>query len=359
VRRIPGHLRAGAIVLAFGMLAVACSGGDDDAGRRDGGSEDGDDQGSAALHVDVLSSHPDLVSGGDALVAVTVRDDGIDPADVEVTVGDTDVTDAFAPDPDDGTRLVGLVDGLDGGDNTVTARVGDEASKLTLTDHPLQGPLFAGAHMPIAACTTQLFRLGRSSPDDGCFAPAKVTWQYVDRQGALRELADPTQPPADTDTVETAGGETVPFVVRNEWGVINRSVYRITLLDADPSTDPAADDGPDTDAWNRRLVYRFGGGCGTTFTQGYFGTGEPAVEVLRKGYATATATFNTFQIMCNDVLSAETMAMVKEHFVEHYGVPVHTTSSRRCPSPTRCPSAAASSTAPCSPGTTAPTAASG
>ncbi|MGI9602449.1 MAG: DUF6351 family protein, partial [Acidimicrobiales bacterium] len=37
-----------------------------------------------------------------------------------------------------------------------------------------------------------------------------------------------------------------------------------------------------------------------------------------------TATFNTFQVACNDVLSAETASMVKEHFVETYGVPEFT-----------------------------------
>jgi hypothetical protein len=308
-------------LLALGLVAAAAcsSGDDDDAGN--GGDEGG--QGSAALQIEVLSSRPEFVSAGNALVGVTVDDD-IDPGDVTVSVGETDVTDAFAADPDDDQRLVGLVDGLDEGDNTLTAAAGDESSELTLTDHPAQGPLLTAEALPLAACTTELFGLAPSTPEDDCVAPTKVTWQYVDQAGALHDLADPTEPPADADTVETAGGDTVPFVVRNEWGVLDRSVYRITLLDADPTSDADATAEPDTSAWNGRLVYRFGGGCGTTFTQGYFGTGEPAVEVLRKGYATATATFNTFQVMCNDVLSAETASMVKEHFIETYGVPVHT-----------------------------------
>jgi hypothetical protein len=335
VRRIRGHFRAGAALLAALALAAtvaACSGDDDDGGSGSSGSDGGGaEEGSDALTVDaltveVLSSRPEVVSGGDALVAVTVGDDGIDPGDVEVAVGDADVTDAFAPDPDDDTRLVGLVDGLDEGDSTVTARSGDESSELTLTNHPAQGPVFAGEALPLAACTTEAYGLAASAPDDGCVAPTELTWQYVDGDGALHDLADPAQVPADADTVELDDGTTVPFVVRNEWGVINRSIYRITLLDADPASgsDAEADGAPNTDAWNGRLVYRFGGGCGTTFTQGYFGTGEPSVEVLRRGYATATATFNTFQVMCNDLLSAETMSMVKEHFVETYGLPVHT-----------------------------------
>src|SRR4029453_15738184 len=46
--------------------------------------------------------------------------------------------------------------------------------------------------------------------------------------------------------------------------------------------------------------------------------------LLGEGYVMATATFNTFQVLCNDVLSAETMAMVKEHVIETGGEPVPT-----------------------------------
>jgi hypothetical protein len=71
-------------------------------------------------------------------------------------------------------------------------------------------------------------------------------------------------------------------------------------------------------------VYRFGGGCGTSFAQGGTMTTAEAEEFLAAGYAVATATFNTFQTQCNDVLSAETAMMVKSHFVNEFGVPVHT-----------------------------------
>jgi hypothetical protein len=76
--------------------------------------------------------------------------------------------------------------------------------------------------------------------------------------------------------------------------------------------------------WNGRLVYRFGGGCGTSFGQGGLITSADADDFLAQGYAVATATFNTFQTQCNDVLSAETTMMVKEHFAEEFGAPVHT-----------------------------------
>ena len=113
----------------------------------------------------------------------------------------------------------------------------------------------------------------------------------------------------------------MPLIVREERGVINRSVYFLATIDPTPG-------GPDSDqsdaAWNGRLVYRFGGGCGTSYSQGAPMTTVEDPKMLTEGYAVATATFNTFQVQCNDVLSAETVMMVKERFIEEFGVPVHT-----------------------------------
>ena len=107
----------GAVVLAA-LVVGACSG--DDASDEGGG--DADD---AGLTVEVVSSRPEYVSGGDALVAVGVPD-GVDPADVTVEAGGEDVTDAFAADPDDDARLVGLVEGLPSGESEITAAAGDD-----------------------------------------------------------------------------------------------------------------------------------------------------------------------------------------------------------------------------------------
>src|SRR5260370_2847135 len=41
--------------------------------------------------------------------------------------------------------------------------------------------------------------------------------------------------------------------------------------------------------------------------------------MLRQGYAVASASLNVFGNNCNDLLAAETMAMVKEHFIKTYG----------------------------------------
>jgi hypothetical protein len=92
-----------------------------------------------------------------------------------------------------------------------------------------------------------------------------------------------------------------------ERGVINRSPYSFASLHG---------------AWNSRLVYLFGGGCGTSYSTGSpLGTNVLDPELLSSGYAVAMANFNTFQTSCNDVLSAETALMVKEHVAETIGEP--------------------------------------
>src|SRR4029450_1960626 len=109
--------------------------------------------------------------------------------------------------------------------------------------------LFAGEPLDLYACTTESFGLAPSTPDDGCDAPTKVTWQYVDAAGTRHPLADPTAPPPDAATA-TVGARAVPFVIRTETGVINRAVYQISSLD--PAPDPTGATG-DPSAWKRRL----------------------------------------------------------------------------------------------------------
>src|SRR5205823_1558873 len=78
--------------------------------------------------ITVLSSRPDLVSGGDALLAV--NGDGL------ITLNGADVTAAFKPVS--GGKRIGLVEGLKLGANILKA--GD--ASLTLTNHPISGPVF-------------------------------------------------------------------------------------------------------------------------------------------------------------------------------------------------------------------------
>jgi hypothetical protein len=162
-------------------------------------------------------------------------------------------------------------------------------------------------------CTTTDFGLAASQPENNCFAPAVTSWQYYTNDRKLVALKDAAAVPQDALLVDTPTGKK-PVIVQVEHGVINRGIYTIMRADDTPGTTEAND-------WNKRLVYRYGGGCGTTYTQGFNLMGPADPEVFIKGYAVATSTLNTFQVECNDVVSAETTMMVKEHFIESVGLP--------------------------------------
>ena len=75
----------------------------------------------ADIGLRVLSNRADLVSGDDVLVEVTAPA-GTSGSDVTLDVDGRDVTSAFTPQ--EGDRLVGLVDGLHLGANILTAPIG-------------------------------------------------------------------------------------------------------------------------------------------------------------------------------------------------------------------------------------------
>lgn len=310
------------LVLVAGPLlalaAVACSDSGGGSPRREEPVLDGvsSDQ---SLQLEAVSTRPEYVTGGDVLVAIRspVEEGPLSPAEVIITRdgAPVDVTwrDDGADRGGDGPGLLGLVSGLPEGPSELEARIGDRTAALAVVSHPLTGPVFSGPHLPLEACSTETYGLGPPTDED-CSAAPVVAWSYVDTEGQRRPLDDPTVLPAD---VAFLADGTTPFVLREERGTRNRAVYWITVLDPEPAPDGPWDPG----AWNGRLVYEFGGGCGVTYSQGFKLLGEPDLAVLAAGYAHATATFNTFQVTCNATLSAETTMMVEEHFAETYALP--------------------------------------
>ena len=282
-----------------------------------------------------LSSRASMVSGGDVLVAVDAPA-GTQPT-LQVNGEDrTSQLSAVAPPADapGAVRLEGLVTGLAEGDNDLVATAGDANVELVVINHPVSGPIFSGPHLSPWVCETEFAGLAPASDDD-CSAPTSTSWSVIDATG-LEQPYTPGDPlPADAATT-TLADEVVPFVVRTEKSVINRGVATIWVLDpgaldAAPDTSGAGSvtggSVPWTPAYNGRLVYRFGGGCGTLFSQGAALSGLGGgldLSLLAKGYAVATNTLNTFQTSCNPVLSAETMMMTREHFVKAYARPEFT-----------------------------------
>jgi Tannase-like family of unknown function (DUF6351) len=285
----------------------------------------------ARLVITTLSSGPDRVSGGDVLVRIDVPP-RVSLADVQVVLNGTNVTGAFLPDVAS-HALVGLVAGLQDGHNVLTARTrrGGQSGRLEIRNFPIHGPIFSGPHQVPWICETDTSGLGLAL-DAQCTVPRRYDWFYRTTAGTFQPLPSLIPPfPADLAQTTTIDGHTVDYIVRVESGTIDKSIYRIAILD-DP-TNPIANPwsaggqkpGP---GWNGKLSYPFGGGCAAGYRSGRNTvTSALSHDPLSLGFAVAFGTRNTLGTGCDDVVSAETGAMIKEHFIEHYGVPKFTIGS--------------------------------
>jgi hypothetical protein len=278
-----------------------------------------------SLVVTTLSNRADLVSGGQALVEVRLPQDA-DPRQVRVDVNGRDVTSAFAV-RDDG-RFYGRVEGLRIGDNVLTAKAPTAGvSRLTVTNHAIGGPVFAGKQVQPWICRTEENDLGPAK-DAQCNVDPVVSYQYMRGAGVGANVGavgvgdfqpyDPSNPPpaGTVATTTTDEGETVPYIIRVERGVIDRGFYAIAVL-ADPE-QPWEPWEPQK-AWNGKLVWLFGSGGEPSHVQ--IGEPDPTGQelALSRGFAVASTAMAHNSQGFNDVVQAEAVMMVKEHFVERYG----------------------------------------
>ena len=320
------------------------------------------------LAISVLSSAPDQVSGGDALIRVDVPR-SVSLHKVKITSNGTNVTDRFSR-ADDGRALVGIVDGLVLGPNRLRAttnehgRGRDRAASLKLVNHPISGPIFSGPQQqPFVCATARATHDGRrllgqplvdnqdsfgipvaaedasgNYPSDGrgyptaaasivgwskdCATPTRIDYVYKTTDGAFRWLDDPASLPADVASTTTLDGQTVPYVVRWERGTINRFIYSIAMLAPTTETDPTD---PDDSLWNGRLVLSLQGGVAIGYHQGTTSASAMLLEpVLGLGYAVINSTGLRTNTHYNLQLGGETALMQKEHFIEDHGVPYYT-----------------------------------
>ena len=282
--------------------------------------------GSPLITITSLSARSDMVSGGDVLIRAQLPQ-GIDPGTVRIERNGTDVMDAFGPGGEEGA-LVGLVTGLEIGDNVIRVSAGGaspHSTELRVTNHPAWGPVFAGPHEQPFFCTTHLFALaavGTLGPplDEHCSAERRVDYVYRTTAGTIEPFSTTDRLAEDVTFTTTMDGRRVPFIVRIETGTANRAIYEIAILH-DPR-EPAPDPWRPSVGWNGKLIYRFGGGCRPGWYQQGSRTGGVLDDVqLSRGYAVASATLNVFANNCSELLAAETMMMVKERFIEAYGPP--------------------------------------
>jgi len=275
------------------------------------------------LVIQVLSNRADLVSEGDARVAVSPGR-GVSLREVRVSLGRRDITQRFALRPNG--RFEGIVTGLAVGRNVLSARVGSFTTRVTITNHPAGGPIFSGPQLGPYECQA-------TARDAQCNEPASYSLLYQSsdpRKGGLQPY-DRQDPPSDVATTTTDTGVTVPFVVRREDGFQDRDRYTIlTLVQLGKPWKPWAPQ----PQFNHKVLMTHGGNCGAAYAPGeppledYSGTIPADTPGFTQSYVTAlglgfsvisTALDNTGH-NCNVAMQAESLMMAKERFVERYGL---------------------------------------
>lgn len=265
-----------------------------------------------------VSSRADMVTGGTALLQL---EGNVRAGALRLSVNGREANAVFRSGR--GSAVLGRVEGLPLGKSRLELRAGRQKARLEVTNHPITGPVFSGPHQAPFVCQTEAAGLGPAL-DSHCSAKTQVSWVYKSNDPAKKGFQpfDPGGPrPADVAKTTTSQGQAVDFIVRRERGTINRAIYEIAMVQ-DPS-GPLADPWTETKGWNNRLVYSFGGGCRAGYRQG--GAASALNEqMLAFGYAVATSSLNVLGNHCNDLVSAETLMMVKAYFVTQFGPPVHT-----------------------------------
>jgi hypothetical protein len=259
-------------------------------------------QAAGGVVLKVLSNRADLISGGDALVAVESTS-----KPVRLDLNGHDVTSSFAARPNG--SFEGLVTGLRNGRNVLTARSRNgSGARITITSHPIGGPVFAGPQIQPWTCSA-------GAKDKQCNRAPTYEYSYKSTMGGELQPYDPKNPPDDVAETKTDNGQTVPFIVRQEIGVIDRDQYRIAVLD-DPSK-PWSPWSPQR-GFNHKLVITHGASCNTSYAQGE----APDVmneEVLSRGYIVMSHALDNAGHNCNIVTQAESLVMTKEYLIERYG----------------------------------------
>jgi len=293
--------------------------------------------------VRTLSARADMVTGGNLLIQITTPPSVHDA--VSITVNGREAESELGPGMFPGT-LVARLEALQIGKNII--EVGPKgrkpATRLAVVNHPITGPVFSGPHQMPFNCETE--GLGLGAPlDADCSVAKRVDYFYRSGNSSSAQ-ANPFKPidvnaprPADVAMTTTLDGKRVPYIVRREMGTINRAVYVIAFLHepGTPLPNPWTANGS---SWNRRLIYSFGAGCLAGYHQGrnigglisnwsFLGETQLDDYAIERGYAVASSSLNSFGTSCADVISAETMMMVKEHFIEQFGVPLYTIGSGR------------------------------
>lgn len=284
----------------------------------------------APTRIVVLSSRADLIAGGQALVQIQL------PARathwrINATLNGRTVTSAFTQRH--GQNLTGLVTGLHLGPNVLTVRLPDHTgASITLTNHPIGGPVFAGPQAQPWTCQP-------GAHDKQCDQAPTYAFFYksTDATKSGFQPYDPQHPPQDVASTTTDQGTTVPFIVRRETGYQDRDQYKIATLfqPGQPWTSAKPQK-----QFNHKLLITHGASCDIDYAVGSAPSvtsydpadllglpvsfqaappGDSAEYALSKGFAVMSTALDNNGHDCDVVNQAESLVIAKQHLIDTYG----------------------------------------
>ncbi len=303
------------------------------------------------ITIATLSDRADLITGGQALVRVELPS-GTRPRAVKITLDGRNVSSAFAVRADG--AFEGLITGMRVGRNVLEVlRRDGSGAELTITNHPISGPLFSGPPIEPWLCQpgdtdakcdhpTEYSLYYYSTDPATCTQPSTVP-PYTEggvsgTQGVAPCFApyDPQHPPTSIPTVTTDDGVKVPFIVRLEKLWQDRDQVRVAMLYR-PGTriEPWSTGTP----WNHRVEITQGGACGIHHGEAQ-GEVPPSLvpdappsvlepEGLAAGFIVMSTALDNSYHDCNLTLQAESLVIAKEHIVDQYG-PISYTIGNGC-----------------------------
>jgi len=299
--------------------------------------------------ITTLSNRADLISGGSALVEITLPAGAV-ASSLVVDLDDTNISSSFVKGSDG--RILGVVKGLKNGTNILRARAADgqfAGATLTITNAPIGGPVLLSAQTTPWVCATptavaatattpasNASGLSTNAIDAQCNIATEYKLFYrTTTAGCSTALPDPSPPAVaaanncfkpytagmtypDLATTTTTAGVTVPYIVRVERGTLNRGIYDIVVL-FDPTKTTAWTPLAPQAQWNGKVVYSFGASTGQPRLQYRTEQNWADDAALSRGFMVVDHSLTDSLYNSNRVLVAETLMMMKEHITRSYG----------------------------------------
>jgi hypothetical protein len=273
--------------------------------------------------ITTVADRADLISGTSTLVSITVPA-GDRYSRLKVTLGKRSVNREFAMRANG--SFEGLLTGLKLGRNVLSAVLPNgDGARITITDHPIGGPVFSGPQIEPWTCEA-------GAIDKKCDQAPKVQYLYKSTNPSASGLQpyNPADPPSDIATTTTDTGVTVPFIVREETGYEDRDEYRIEYLyqPGKPWQPWAAQP-----QYAHKLLIQGGFDCITAFepqtplfaddnggdVPATAANPDSSTVALGLGFAVMGVTLDDSQYDCNPALQAESLVIAKEHLVDELG----------------------------------------